>query len=98
MKLAEASILVLDDEPDLVDIFGNWLTAAGYQHVYTAENGQGALAVINSTAIDLLVTDLRMALMDGITLVRQIVAPACLSWLLEHIATANPLNFISSLL
>ena len=74
MKLAEASILVLDDEPDLVDIFGNWLTAAGYQHVYTAENGQGALAVINSTAIDLLVTDLRMPLMDGITLVRQIVA------------------------
>jgi YesN/AraC family two-component response regulator len=62
------------------------------------KNGQGALAVINSTAIDLLVTDLRMPLMDGITLVRQIVAPACRSWLLEQIATANPRSFIPSLL
>jgi CheY-like chemotaxis protein len=72
MKLTEASILIVDDEPDLVEIFGHWLTAAGCRNVYRAEDGEGALAVINSTPIDLLVTDIRMPIMDGITLVRKL--------------------------
>lgn len=63
----------MDDEPQLLEIFGLWLTAAGCGKLYTAKNGEGALAVLNAHSIDLLVTDVRMPIMDGITLVRRLV-------------------------
>jgi CheY-like chemotaxis protein len=60
----------VDDEPDLLEIFGKWLELAGCRKVYTAKDGEGALAIIKDRHIDLLVTDVRMPGMDGITLVR----------------------------
>jgi len=49
-----------------------WLTGAGCIHLHTAEDGQAALAVLKSTPIDLLVTDIRMPTMDGVSLVRHL--------------------------
>jgi CheY-like chemotaxis protein len=65
-------VLLVDDEPDLLDIFGTWLERAGFGRVYTAKDGEAALAVIKEHPIDLLVTDVRMPVMDGITLVRHL--------------------------
>ena len=45
---------------------------AGCQKVYTAKDGEGALATIKDRHNDLLVTDVRMPGMDGITLVRNL--------------------------
>jgi CheY-like chemotaxis protein len=70
IKLSEAVILIVDDEPMLLEIFGFWLASAGCDKVYTASDGNDALAVLEKTSIDLLVTDIRMPGMDGITLVR----------------------------
>ncbi len=39
--------------------------------VYTAENGEKALALIEKQPIDLLITDLRMPVMDGLELIRR---------------------------
>jgi CheY-like chemotaxis protein len=65
--------LLVDDEPDLLDIFGMLLESAGCSNVYTARDGEEALAVVKDNPIDLLVTDVRMPIMDGITLVRRLV-------------------------
>jgi CheY-like chemotaxis protein len=72
VNLSEATILLVDDEPDLLEIFGKWLELAGCRKVYTAKDGEGALAIIRGRPIDLLVTDVRMPGMDGITLVRKL--------------------------
>jgi CheY-like chemotaxis protein len=71
MTLREATILVVDDEPDLREIFAAWLGRdAG--RVLTAANGVEALKVLESEKIGVLLSDIRMPVMDGVTLVRTI--------------------------
>ncbi|SNS49153.1 PilZ domain-containing protein [Granulicella rosea] len=71
MKLADATILVVDDEPELLEIFSVWLGRSGCK-VLKAENGAVAMKVLNEQRIDALISDIRMPVMDGITLVRTI--------------------------
>ena len=73
MKLSEATVLVVDDEPALREIFAKWLVAVGCGKVHTAADGLAALAVLEAEPIDLLITDLRMPVMDGVTLVRRLM-------------------------
>ena len=68
-----ASILVVDDDPDLLRLMQIRLTAAGYA-VTTAESGERALAQASVARPQLLVTDLRMGGMDGMTLFESIHA------------------------
>jgi CheY-like chemotaxis protein len=75
MNLRDATILLVDDEPDLREIFGYWL-GDDCGRLYTAANGEEALAILKTTPIDLLVTDVRMPVMDGIALVRRLAALA----------------------
>lgn len=49
-----------------------YLTHMGFREVLTANNGQDALGQIKSLRIDLLLTDVRMPVMDGVGLVRSI--------------------------
>jgi len=73
MKLKDATVLVVDDEPELREIFSAWLgRSAG--RVLTAANGEEALAVLAAEKVDALVSDIRMPIVDGITLVRRIYA------------------------
>jgi CheY-like chemotaxis protein len=72
INLREATILLVDDEPDLLEIFGCWLDSKSGR-LYQASNGEEALAVLKTTPIDLLVSDIRMPVMDGIALVRHLV-------------------------
>jgi CheY-like chemotaxis protein len=72
MKLPDATILLVDDEPLLREIYSLWLTISGCKKVYTAEDGESALVLLKSVDIDLLITDVRMPKMDGITLVRSL--------------------------
>jgi CheY-like chemotaxis protein len=72
MKLTEARILVVDDEPVLLAIFAKWLVAIGCRKVFTAADGEAALVLMQHESIDLLLTDVRMPVMDGITLVRRL--------------------------
>jgi PAS domain S-box-containing protein len=65
------AILVVDDEPDVVDLLAEILTAEGHQ-VDTAANGRVALDRIQARAYDLILTDLRMPELDGPGLYREL--------------------------
>jgi CheY-like chemotaxis protein len=69
MRPNQASILVVDDELELLEIFSAWLGRNGYR-VFTAPNGAEALNVLRTQKVDLLLSDIRMPVMDGVTLVR----------------------------
>jgi CheY-like chemotaxis protein len=69
MNIAEATILIVDDEPELLEIFAVWLRRAGCT-VLTAINGAEALKLLQIQQVDALVSDIRMPIMDGVTLVR----------------------------
>jgi CheY-like chemotaxis protein len=69
MRLEEATILVVDDELELLEIFGRWLGREGCR-VLTAPNGAEALKVLETEKIDVLVSDIRMPVMGGVALVR----------------------------
>jgi CheY-like chemotaxis protein len=72
MTLTEATILVVDDEPELLDIFAIWLRRSGCT-VFTAINGAEALKILTVQKVDALISDVRMPIMDGMTLVRKLV-------------------------
>ncbi len=71
MTQQQPSILMVDDEPELLEIFALWLGRTGYR-VLTASNGAEALTILKTTHVDVLITDMRMPVMDGLTLVRSI--------------------------
>lgn len=64
-------ILLVDDEPGLLDICREVLTDRGYD-VFTASNGRRALPILQTGDIDCAVLDQRMPEMDGMELMREI--------------------------
>lgn len=62
----------MDDEPVLLSIFGAWLGVLGEGNLRTASNGEEALRAISAHPVDVLITDVRMPVMDGVTLVRRL--------------------------
>jgi len=64
-------ILIVDDEEDIRVVLGISLSDLGYE-VYTAENGEEALRIIRETNLPIVLTDIRMPVMDGIELLRNI--------------------------
>jgi CheY-like chemotaxis protein len=67
---AKANILLVDDEPMLLEIFAHWLTSEGPYHVVIAFDGQAAFEMLQQEDFDLLITDMRMPRMNGVELVR----------------------------
>jgi CheY-like chemotaxis protein len=66
----EKKILVVDDEPDTLDMLQSLLSRWGYD-VATARNGVEALMRTMKAAPNLLLTDLSMPQMDGVELCRR---------------------------
>ena len=64
-------VLVVDDDPDQLILLQRWLISAGYL-VDGASHGRQALARIEQARPDLVITDLVMDEMNGLTLVKQI--------------------------
>jgi DNA-binding NtrC family response regulator len=65
------SILVVEDDEFVGNSLKWLLTDEGY-HVSVATDGKQALAVIEQTAFDLVITDLRMPDVDGIEVLRHV--------------------------
>ena len=67
------TILLVEDEPAVRQLFSLALTRAGYR-VHEARNGQEAITVFDQhgDSIDLLLTDMRMPFMGGAELARQL--------------------------
>ena len=64
-------LLVVDDEPNLLAAIAAVLRSEGFE-VASARNGKDALLQIARSLPDLIVSDVRMPVMDGYTLVRQL--------------------------
>ena len=65
------SILLVEDAPSSRKMFKFTLTKAGYQ-VVEAEDGRDALKKLQSLSPDLLITDVHMPHMDGLSFVREL--------------------------
>ena len=64
MEPIKAKILVLDDEPDILEIVGYNLRSEGYE-VKTALSGQEGIAIAKDFSPDLILLDVMMPGMDG---------------------------------
>ncbi|RYY36847.1 MAG: response regulator transcription factor [Sphingobacteriaceae bacterium] len=62
---AKQKILIVDDEPDILELIEYNLKKEGYQ-VFLAHNGQEAVTEAKRTSPDLIVLDIMMPKMDGI--------------------------------
>lgn len=67
------TILVVDDEPDFLEFVAWQLSDQGYK-VLTAESGQAALDKLEENGVHILIADIRMPGMDGITLIKKAVS------------------------
>lgn len=67
MQLKDATLLLVDDEPILLEIETEWFSGLASQ-VLTANNGAEAIKLLETTPVDVILTDVRMPVMDGITL------------------------------
>ncbi len=65
------TVLVVDDEPDLVELLQYALEAAGFR-VVTASDGVSGLSMAESEKPDVMVIDIMMPRMDGVALTEQI--------------------------
>ncbi len=72
---APARLLIVDDDPELLVLLADQLRADGYE-VQTARNGEEALRRLGVAWPDLLIVDLVMPHMDGLTLAREIKSQA----------------------
>lgn len=71
MKLKDATVLFVDDEPLLRESMGAWLARIAGK-AFCAQHGAEALEILGANKIDLLLTDVRMPVMDGVALVKKI--------------------------
>ncbi len=63
-------VLVVDDDPTVLDLLSAFLDAKGYS-VCTCPNGQQALEAIEQDEYDLVISDIEMAGVNGFELLRQ---------------------------
>ena len=70
-RVVVETILVVDDEPLMCDIFSEILRDSNYR-VLTAGNGKEALELLRVETIDLLLTDIIMPEIDGFELAAKV--------------------------
>ncbi|MCA0406753.1 MAG: response regulator [Proteobacteria bacterium] len=66
-------VMTVDDSRTMRDMVSYTLKSAGFE-VLEAEDGAKALTVLEKTPVDLVITDVNMPNMDGVTLVRKLRA------------------------
>jgi len=71
MEEAMPRVLVVDDEPNAVELLTEFLTAKGYE-VIAASNGEEALRRLQEDRPHLILLDVRMPRMDGLEVLRRV--------------------------
>jgi two-component system NtrC family response regulator len=67
------TVLIVDDEPNYLVVLSELLREEGFE-IFTAQHGEEALKTVKETDLDLVITDMRMPGMDGLTLLKEIKA------------------------
>lgn len=67
-------VLIVDDEPSILNGLKHIINWAehGIEIIGLASNGQEALDIIKNNKVDILITDVKMPLLDGLGIIRQI--------------------------
>ncbi len=63
------TILIVDDEPNYLIVLSELLKEENFE-IFTADNGESALKIIQETDLDLLITDMQMPIMNGMDLLK----------------------------
>ena len=71
MTSSHGRVLIVDDDEDVRVLMTDWLDANDYE-VLTASNGQEGLELIQTEPLDLVILDLQMPKMDGMTVLHNI--------------------------
>jgi len=71
LRIPANRILVVEDDPSLAEAITDTLSLGGYQVVH-AGDGQAALAALDREPVDMVLSDVQMAPMDGNTLLRHL--------------------------
>ena len=66
-----STLLLVDDDPDILKLVSLRLSAAGYG-VRAVDSGEKALAALAASRPDLIITDLKMGGMDGLSLFEEV--------------------------
>ena len=62
--MSSEKILVIDDSPEILTLFTEYLRAEGYE-VDTSADGAGGIEMIEKKSYDLIITDMKMPSVDG---------------------------------
>lgn len=84
-----ATILIVDDEPDMLLLLRMALESAGHR-VLDARDGAAALQTLDEAIPDIVITDLRMPVMDGHELIERLRADPRTAAVPVVVVTANP--------
>jgi signal transduction histidine kinase len=92
-------ILVVDDDPDVAIAFSDILSARGHR-VDMATNGRSVLELLDDNAYDLVLSDMRMPEIDGLSLYREIVIrrphlERCFIFVTEDVFNADHGGFLA---
>lgn len=71
MSQENLKVLVVDDNQDVRDLVVHILDADGF-HVYSATDGENALAILNSNQVDLVLLDVMMPGKSGLEVLQEI--------------------------
>ena len=69
--MAEANVMIVEDDADLREALSDTLKLAGYQ-VWEAANGNTALNILSNEDVGMIVSDVQMDGMDGQTLLKRV--------------------------
>ena len=72
MSDTDKTILIVDDEAELLEMVRAIFTRAGYSRVLTAGSGAEALAICTARQPDIVILDVMMPGMDGFEVLRQL--------------------------
>ncbi|MDY6863294.1 MAG: sigma-54 dependent transcriptional regulator, partial [Thermodesulfobacteriota bacterium] len=70
--VVKLNLLIVDDESDMTKLLKRILDRENFFNIYMANNGFDAIKIINAEEIDIVLTDIKMPVMDGIELLSRI--------------------------
>ena len=89
------TILLVDDEMDILDIKKRYLVQAGYQ-VLVARDGVEGLDLFRKKSVDLIITDIMMPNMDGYDFISEVqyIVPDQPFLFLQRLRPASKIKFM----
>jgi len=69
--MAKTTILVVDDDPNTLEVIQRNLAEEGYR-IFSAKSVQEALEILETTSVDLVITDYKMPKVTGLDLIKHV--------------------------